>query len=215
MPTPRRARYAALFVPLAAAALLAAAPASADDFEREVIAEINAARTDPQGAARDLRQLRSRYGRDNSYALPGSETLIMTREGVRALDEAIAFLDRQPRLPPLDASPLLARAAADHSDEQRRSGATGHASASGATPSDRVVARGGGRYVAETIAYGAGDPFDVVVQLIVDDGVSDRGHRKVIFDPALRFAGAGCGRHPAYTRMCTIDFARTATGAWR
>jgi hypothetical protein len=209
---PNAPRLAAAFTALA---LLAASPAGANGFERDVLAGINEARTDPRGFAALLRSLRDRYGPDRSYVLPSNDALIMTREGVSALDEAVRFLERQQPLPPLDESDLLARAAGDHSDEQGRSGSTGHYSRNGGSPGDRVMARGGQRYVAETISYGQGDPTDVVIQLIVDDGVADRGHRKVIFDPALRFAGAGCGRHSVYQNMCTIDYARTETGAFR
>ena len=55
------------------------------------------------------------------------------------------------------------------------------------------------------IEYGASDAMDAVRQLIVDDGVPDRGHRSILFDPSLRFAGVSCGAHPAYRSMCVID----------
>lgn len=61
------------------------------------------------------------------------------------------------------------------------------------------------------VTYGSfgepGDPRRAVLALIVDDGVRDRGHRKVIFDPGFRLAGAAWGRHPLYTRMAVVDFA--------
>jgi hypothetical protein len=42
-------------------------------------------------------------------------------------------------------------------------------------------------------------------QLIVDDGVADRGHRSIVFSGELRYAGAACGPHPVYRTMCVID----------
>ena len=62
---------------------------------------------------------------------------------------------------------------------------------------------------AEAISYGYQNPRDVVRQLIVDDGVQGRGHRKVLFDSLLRFAGVGCGPHRVYGAMCVIDFSGT------
>ena len=59
---------------------------------------------------------------------------------------------------------------------------------------------------SENVDYG---PFvsgrDVIVDLIVDDGVRDRGHRRNIFDPSARIAGIACGAHPKYTAVCVID----------
>jgi hypothetical protein len=52
----------------------------------------------------------------------------------------------------------------------------------------------------------------VVRQLILDDGVVNRGHRLTIFDPNLQIAGAGCGPHAVYRYMCVIDFAGAPIG---
>ncbi len=180
-------------------------------LESAVIEEINHARTQPQDYARMLRQYRQSY---SGYLVddpdePGDH---MTREGVRAVDEAIRFLEAQTPLPPLAPGDVLARAAADMAAEQGARGDVGHISASGLNPGQRVVRRGGGIYVAETIAYGFSTPIAVVRQLIVDDGVADRGHRTVIFSPTLRYAGAGCGPHPVYSAMCVIDFGETSDG---
>ena len=61
--------------------------------------------------------------------------------------------------------------------------------------------------MAEDLAYGPATAIDVVRELIIDDGVRDRGHRKAIFLPALRVVGVACGPHAAYGTMCAIDFA--------
>ncbi len=192
-------------------AMVLAWPAAALTLEEAVLDEINYARTQPQAYAKVLRDYRNSYDGllvDDPLE-PGDH---MTREGVRAVDEAIRFVDRQAPLPPLAEGKVLARAAADHAAAQGRRGDVGHISSEGLNPGARVVRRGGGIYVSETIAYGFANPIAIVRQLIVDDGVADRGHRKVIFDPRLRYAGAGCGPHPVYTTMCVIDFSSTADG---
>lgn len=190
--------------------LALAAPVSADTLGGDVLAEINHVRADPQGYARELRDYRRLFrGRLVADGRPGG---VLTREGVAAVDDAIRALESQPPLPPLGSSNLLAAAAQDHVADQGARGLVGHQSASGASPSARVVARGGGPYVSETISYGSATPRAVVRQLIVDDGVADRGHRKVVFAPDLRFAGAGCGPHAEYGVMCVVDFGRTIDG---
>ena len=101
----------------------------------------------------------------------------------------------------------LARSAGGYAREQGPYGQTGHVGAGGDSLSDRMHRQQvWSMSAAETISYGYEDPRDVVRQLIVDDGVAGRGHRRVLFDGSLRFAGVGCGPHRVYGAMCVIDF---------
>ena len=50
-------------------------------------------------------------------------------------------------------------------------------------------------------------PTGVMSQLLVDDGVADRGHRQSLLNPAWRFVGIACGGHSVYGGMCVLDFA--------
>jgi uncharacterized protein YkwD len=45
------------------------------------------------------------------------------------------------------------------------------------------------------------------LQLLVDDGVSDRGHRRNLLDPRWHYVGVACGSHYRYQTMCVLDFA--------
>jgi uncharacterized protein YkwD len=133
---------------------------------------------------------------------------MQTREGVPAVDEAIKYLVKQKPLPPLSWSPGLAAAAAELAEEQGESGATGHIGRQSRGPQERVERHGKWeRQMAENIAYGPTDARSMVLQLIIDDGVRNRGHRKTIFTPALGTAGVACGSHPQFGSVCVIDFA--------
>jgi uncharacterized protein YkwD len=203
-------RARALFC--AIAVILGALPAAAQPLdEHAVLAELNALRADPAGYARKLGLYRT-YFKAKLVRLPGSKVDIETEEGVAVVDETIAVLARQIPLGALTPAPLLKDAAGDHVAEQSASGNTGHESDDGSEPSDRVRRRGGGGYVSEVIAYGSVDPVDVVRQLIVDDGVADRGHRTVLYSPELRFAGVSCGAHREFRTMCVIDLGMTPDG---
>jgi uncharacterized protein YkwD len=174
--------------------------------ETAVLEAINRARADPAAYADALRRYRS-YFDGRILRLPGNPVGILTTEGVSVVDEAIAFLEQQQPLPPFGASPLLARAADDHVREQ--------GSHDGARAGDRAQRQGGGRYVAEAISYGPSEGAEVVRQLIVDDGVPDRGHRLLIFTDEFRYAGVGCGDHARFEHMCAISFGTTTTGHYR
>jgi uncharacterized protein YkwD len=168
---------------------------------------LNELRGDPAGYVTSLEAQRRLY-RGNLLTLPG-QTPIQTEEGVRALDEAVAAL-RSVRgsLGALSLSPGLSHAAAEHVRDTGSRGLVGHESANGGGFSQRVSRFGawsGG--VGESITYGDADPRGVVSQMLIDDGVRDRGHRRNLLDPKWRYVGISCGAHSVYRGMCVLDFA--------
>ena len=189
------------------------APAARTDvgLNRAVLAEINYVRAHPAAFAQQLRRYRQQFQGRLVYD-PNGYGQRMTNEGVEAVDEAIAFLERQRALPALVASIPLARAAADHVSDQGQRGSIGHISSSGQTPAQRIRRYGAMAGVtAETISYGETTAEGVVRAFIVDDGVRDRGHRADVFDNYLRFAGVACGAHRVYRAMCVVDFSGPLT----
>lgn len=189
--------------------LLAATTVHGEPLASEVLAEINLARTAPKTYAGFLRELRQQY-RGKDYRLHGSTTLVRTEEGVKAVDEAINALSSQRPLPPLTWSDGLAAAAAELAGEQRKSGSIGHQARQRRGMKVRIESHGTWRgEIGENIGYGPGEggARDMVMQLIVNDGVPDRGHRKNIYRRTFSMAGAACGPHPRYGQMCVIDFA--------
>lgn len=188
-------------------ALAAPAPAKGENLDTLVLAEINLARTAPRVYAGFLKEFRGRF-RGNYYVLPGDATRMQTSEGVTAVDEAIGFLSRQKPLPPLAWSDGLAEAAAELAEEQGSSGAIGHDGSRSHGMQERIERYGRWeRRIGENIGYGPKDPRNMVMQLIIDDGVPSRGHRKNIFSTVFRTAGVACGPHPRFGSMCVIDFA--------
>lgn len=188
--------------------LLAALPAVGEGppLERAILDELNAARTAPRAYAGHLEEYRSHFQGTN-YLVPGSRTRIITREGTKVVDEAIRFLRRQKPLSPLAWSDGLARAAAELVREQETDGTTGHGS--GNTGMRRRIDRQGRweRTIGENVSYGPDEARAVVMQLIIDDGVPGRGHRKNIYTPSFGVAGAACAPHPVFGTACAIDFA--------
>ncbi len=191
-----------------------AAPGFKDDIatiESEVLAALSAARVSPVDYAKALKRYRG-FFHANLVTMPGASVDFETEEGVVPVDEAIGFLTQQPPLAALAPGTTLADAARDHVVEQGKTGRTGHFSADGSGPAERNVRHGGGKQIAEVIAYGATDAVDVIRQLIVDDGVRDRGHRVLMYADHLRYAGVACGPHPEFGTMCVIDMSDTPDG---
>jgi uncharacterized protein YkwD len=171
----------------------------------QILTELNFARTEPLAYARQLRVYRTHF--DGMVALDAGEQGIMTQEGVAAVDEAIAFLQRQPPRVALSLNPLLNRSAGDQAQDQAQTGRIGHVGSNGSTFTQRISREGSWQgEAAEAISYGMVSAADVVRQLIIDDGVADRGHRDTLFDPVLRNVGAGCAPHETYREVCVLDF---------
>lgn len=194
---------------IAAMALLLALPlqsSAGDDLARAVLAELNAARANPKAYAEHLRVYRSQFS-GKYHIPPGTRIRYVTKEGTPAVDEAVRFLERQRPLPIMAWSEGLARVAAELVRDQAKTGALGHGSGK---MEMRARAERVGRWqstIGENISYGPSAPRGVAMQLIIDDGVPDRGHRKNIFAPDFRVAGIACGPHPVYETSCVIDFA--------
>lgn len=190
--------------------LLFTTPAfAATELERVILQELNVARTQPDAYIRYLEHYRSLF-KDKTYIQPGTNLLIRTEEGTTAIDEAIGVLRQQRPLPPLRWADGLARSGAELVQAQAKSSETGHGS--GRLAMAKRIQRHGRWSVAigEAISYGpyvADRGRDVIAQLIVDDGVPSRGHRKTIYDQDYRLAGVSCGPHPTFEMACVIDFA--------
>lgn len=173
-------KFIASFV--ATLSLLAGASFAADSGS--VLAELNFARTNPQAYARVIAQ-----------SAPA---------GDRDAEEAIRFLEKASPLQPLSPSTGLSQGAGLHVASQGPTGGFGH----GSSPFSRMDKFGKRTGAAgENISYGKSDARGVVCQLIIDKGVSSRGHRKNIFNRAYAVAGVASGSHAKFGSMCVIDFA--------
>lgn len=175
-------------------------------LEREIVAEHNRARSDPSGYAAHLGELK-RYFDGKLLKRPG-EIAVITDEGVLAVNEAIRVLERTQPVERVKVSRGLSRAARDHVNDQGPRGRLGHSGSDGSEPWDRAGRYGDWRQVvAENITYGTDTGRKVVLQLIIDDGVRDRGHRDNVFNPVYRVIGVACGEHAKFRIMCTIVYA--------
>ena len=177
-------------------------------LEQQVIIEHNKIRQNPQSYIPILeKRLASMDADGNIPNGCGSNCTFQTNEGQSAVQEAIQFLRQQQPLSPLKLSKGAAQAAKDHAVDQSENGGTGHVGSDGSDMGQRVK-----RYVkgitslAENISYGQSTAQEVIMQLVIDDGNSSRGHRTNIFNSERNAAGAGCSSHPQQSTICVIDY---------
>jgi uncharacterized protein YkwD len=175
-------------------------------YERDVFAEINLARTKPAQYLRYLEDFKSNYhGKDIRFP---DGSILVTNEGVDALEEAIKFVRLQQPLPPLQLRKGMILGARDHANDIAKNDQTGHRGSDGSTPEDRISRYGTwGVAVGEDIVYQSRTPRVDVISLIIDDGVRTRGHRKNIFKPDFHVMGLAMTPRKEKPPMCVITFA--------
>jgi uncharacterized protein YkwD len=172
------------------------------DFEKDVLQELNKARSNPSLYA-------TLYIEPMLTEFKGTVNIhdnIQTQEGVRAVKECIVQLKSTAKIVLLAPNELLYGTAHDHTSTQSKTREVGHTSPNGKTFVDRIKPLRFPR-AGECISYGQRNGRDVVTSLLIDDGVENRGHRKTILNPQLDAAGISAGGHLAFGHMCTIDFA--------
>jgi uncharacterized protein YkwD len=182
---------------------------AAGDWDRlalEIHTETNLVRRDPLRYAGYLEELLQRF--DGKLLERSGRVVLRTEEGADAVREAIEALQLRRPVQELRWSKGLAAAAADHVEDQGPIGGLEHQGTDGSDPARRAERRGRWlRAMAENIAYGENPAREVVLQLLIDDGVYDRGHRNNLLDPQWTVAGVACGPHRDYRQICVMDYA--------
>uniref|UniRef100_UPI0032164261 CAP domain-containing protein n=1 Tax=uncultured Draconibacterium sp. TaxID=1573823 RepID=UPI0032164261 len=176
-------------------------------LEKEVVHEINLFRSNPAKYAKDYMVPLAKYYDREILHYPG-DVAIKTQEGVNALNECIRVLSNVRPLPIMYPNKNLTLAANDHQKDQEKTGKTGHIGKDRSDMKKRIERYGNWQTrIAENIAYGNSSARQIVIFLLIDDGVKDRGHRNNLLHPAFKIIGVSCGKHPVYQTMCVMDFA--------
>lgn len=178
------------------------------ETEREVINELNKVRTNPKAYALYLKEERKYYS--GKYISKPGEITVRTEEGLSAVNECITALQKAKPVGVLRPHEELSKAAAWLAADQAESGQTGHSGSDGSTLPQRVERYYAGRYIAigENISYGGGEARQIVVQLLIDDGVASRGHRHNIMSDAFDCCGVAINTHAVYGNVCVMDFGK-------
>jgi uncharacterized protein YkwD len=178
-----------------------------NELEKNVILELNKVRSNPKRFAEEyMEELRVAYS-GKIFTYPGQNP-VKSKEGVRPLEDCIQVLMSTRPMQILNPAEGLTKASAELIADQKKNGGIGHITKNGSTPQNRIEKYGDWDVcLAENITYGSFEARQIVIALLIDDGVQDRAHRKNILNPCFRFAGVSMGGHPAYETICALDYA--------
>ncbi len=162
---------------------------SLSQLEEDIIAEINFARTKP-----------GEYVEKRLKTIDASKKSDSYKE---ALNEIIYDLSRLSAAPELQTANGLNKCAKEWVNISGPSGYVGHES---------NIAKRFKKYctydtTGENCAYGYSTAIEIVQELLIDDGVSTRGHRQNILKKSFTHVGVAVGSHKKYKIMCCMDFA--------
>jgi uncharacterized protein YkwD len=175
-------------------------------YEQQLLEEINSARKNPAAYVSYLVEYRAYY-HDKAVTFPDGRT-IETNEGVAALDEAIAFVRSLKPVGPLEVRRGMMSGAKLHLEDMKKSGRFGHIGSNGSKPEDRLNLFGTWEAsVGENLVYESRSARNDVIGMLIDDGVTTRGHRKNIFKPEFRVIGIALDPPAKERTMAVITFA--------
>lgn len=95
---------------------------------------------------------------------------------------------------------ICMKSAASHAEKMGKSGKTGHDGMS-----QRLKPYG---FAGENCDYGHNKAIDIIMSLMIDEGVPSLGHRKNILDADYTHIGVAIRTHKKYKHNCVMDFVR-------
>lgn len=174
--------------------LLASSCFGQDKIEK-VLELLNIARTNPQSFLTD-------------YLNPYIEKHELTKKKNRFAISLVNELKTRDKVGTLQLSSALTATAEAHAIDMGTKNKVGHTSSNGVTFDKRLRERAKARgAVAENCDYGNVEPIDIVMSLLIDDGIENLGHRKNILEPRLHYIGIAIEKHKKYGFNCVMDLA--------
>ena len=173
-------------------------------IKREVISESNRIRTNPKAYIPILEEYLKNFD-GNLLTLPGKNEILETEEGPRAYKEAIEFLKNQKPINIIEYDEEASKVAQDYSkfliDSKEDQ-----------VEDENQIEQRVEKYldydysISENIDFGGSTGIEVIINLLVDDGVKSRTHRDNLFSDKYEYYGVGVFEHPDYDFCTVIDY---------
>lgn len=169
--------------------------------DEDLVDELNSLRTNPRRYANKVLAYK-KYFKGDVLHIPGQKAGIKTEEGASAYTEAGEFLEKQSRIPGLEASKGLCKIAQELMKQiQKRD-----PSELNTIDMEGIIGKYG-KYRGEfsrSVDFGGETPEQVLVNLIVGDGDSSRAQRQSLLCTDFKKVGVANGIHPTYGRCSVI-----------
>ena len=176
-------------------------------IQRDLFIELNNLRKNPKSYIPLIELEMKSLKKNNILKKRDSNLQIQTVEGKDAYIEAINFLQNQEGVPPVKEESRLNSAALDLVKDIGTRGVVSHQDQYGQYVSERIEKYCEWDYSAsEVIEVSSKNPQDILISLIVDDGLKNRPDRMTLFNPAYNFVGISCGMHSEYEIVTVIVF---------
>ena len=178
-----------------------------EQIEQDVFNCHNDIRTNPFSYISKLKDLIP-YFKDKIYHHP-LEDAITTYEGTEAIEEATQYLKSLKPMRSLKYSEEISKACRDHITDIGSKGLTGHIGSDGSNITDRLE-----KYcewdgiVAENLDFGFKEASNIVMNMIMDDGVKERCQRGIIFSNEFNYIGIGVGPHKIFGIGVVVGYAK-------
>jgi len=114
----------------------------------------------------------------------------------------IRALKKVKNLPVLEPAEDLTTMAKEHA---KTSGKTGHVGHRGYNSRSKKYCSDY-KYYSENCDYGVDHPLEVVIDLLIDEGVPGKGHRENILNPKVNTIGVGYAPHKTYVVNVVCEF---------
>ena len=170
--------------------------------------ELNKLRKDPRSYIPLIQQEMNTIKKNNVLRKKDSNLQIQTLEGRAAYEDAILFLEQQEPVQPLTKEIRLSYAAADLVKDIGERGVVTHQDKDGLFVSERIEKYCEWDFCAnEVIEVSSKNAQDILVSLLVDDGIRDRLDRRALFQHIYNYVGIACGPHSEYEIVTVLVFA--------
>jgi hypothetical protein len=176
-----------------------------EELEKELFSLHNELRMNPQSYIQKLREC-LKYFRHKIFHPPGEDP-IQTYEGQEAVYDAIQFLKTQKPVDRLEFNDNIARACKDHANDIGEKGLATHEGSDDKNISDRIE-----KYcewdgaTAESLDFGFKTAENIIINLLIDDGVKDRYQRLNLFNEKFKYIGIGAANHRDYGICVVIGY---------